>query len=102
MQRGLTPQITLWPVPDSNNYSFIYWGLTRIEDTGAATNTMDMPHRFIPALVAGLAYYIAMKKPELADRVQLLQGEYEKQFQLAADEDRDRSSLWIIPHVSSV
>ena len=102
VQRGLTPSITLWPIPDSNNYSFIYWGLTRIEDAGAATNTMDMPHRFIPALVAGLAYYTAMKKPELADRVQLLQAEYEKQFQLAADEDRDRSSLWIIPHVGSV
>lgn len=102
VQRGLTPQITVWPVPDVSTYSFIYWGLTRIEDTGQATNTMDIPHRFLPALVAGLAYYTAMKKVELMERVPFLQAEYEKQFQLAAEEDRDRSSLWIIPSASNM
>lgn len=102
VQRGLTPSITVWPVPDVSTYSFIYWGLTRIEDTGVASNTMDVPHRFLPALIAGLAYYTAMKKVDLMERVPFLQAEYEKQFQLAADEDRDRSSLWIIPSVGSM
>lgn len=100
--RSLTPTITLWPVPDANTYTFIYWRLRRIEDTGAATNTMDVPHRFIPALVAGLAYRIAMKKPELAERVMLLKQIYDEQFQLAAEEDRDRSSLYLFPHIGRV
>lgn len=100
--RSLTPTITLWPVPDLDTYSFIYWRLRRIEDTGAATNTVDVPHRFIPALVAGLAFRIAMKKPELQERAPFLKQVYDEQFQMAAEEDRDRSSLYLFPHIGRV
>lgn len=101
--RSITPAITLWPVPDSAaTYTFVYWRLRRIQDTGSATATMDIPHRFIPALVAGLAYYIAMSKRELESRVPFLKQEYEAQFQMAAEEDRDRTSLFIFPYQDQV
>ena len=56
------PTITLWPVPDaSQTYTFVYWRMRRIDDAGEGVNTMDVPFRFIPCMVAGLAYYLAMK-----------------------------------------
>lgn len=102
VQRTSTPSITLWPVPDVDTYTFVYWRLRRIQDSGAATNTVDIPHRFVPALVSGLAFYIAMSDPELERRVPFLKQEYEDQFKLAADEDRDRSSLFLFPQVDVV
>lgn len=92
-------RIKLWPVPQSDQFSIVYWALTRIDDAGAPTNTADMPYRFIPALVAGLAYHIATKKPEAMERVPYLKQEYETQFALAAEEDRDRSSIFLLPDV---
>lgn len=91
--------VTLWPVPDSSTpYTLAYYRLKGIDSIGgiaAATNTI--PPRFVPALVAGLAYYIAMKKPEVAERVIPLQQEYEKQFAMAADQDQDRAKLRVVP-----
>lgn len=92
-------QYTLWPVPDQA-YSVLYWRLRRIQDTGAsASNTMDVPFRFVPALVAGLAYYMALKSPksEIRANIPSLKQMYDEQFQLAADEDRDRSSVRFVP-----
>ena len=90
------PIINLWPAPDQA-YTFVYWRLRRMQDAGTAINTMDLPFRFIPALVAGLAYYVAMKKPQAQDRVIPLKQAYDEAFQLAADEDRDRSSVFFYP-----
>ena len=101
-QGGTTAQLsqyTLWPVPDQA-YSVLYWRLSRMQDTGAsASNTMDVPFRFVPALVAGLAYYMALKSPkqEIRANIPSLKQMYDEQFQLAADEDRDRSSLRFVP-----
>lgn len=95
-----TPTVTFWPVPQDASYTFVYWRMRRIQDTGAASNTMDVPSRFIPAMVAGLAYYIAMKKPDLMDRLPFLKAEYEEQFRLAYEEDRERIPLRIIPYQS--
>jgi hypothetical protein len=94
-----TTRIKVWPVP-SQDYTLVYWALSRMDDAGAATNTADMPYRFIPALVSGLAYHIATKKPAAMQRVPFLKQEYEEQFRLAADEDRDRSSVFFLPDVS--
>jgi hypothetical protein len=88
--------LNLWPVPDQA-YTLVYWKLARIEDAGGAANTADMPFRFIPALVSGLAYHIATKKPQAAARVPILKQIYEEQFALAADEDRDRASVYLLP-----
>ena len=101
VQRNATDvQVTLWPVPDATtSYTLAYYRLKGIDglSSGIGGATESIPPRFVPALVSGLAYYIAMKKPEVADRVIPLQQEYEKQFAMAADQDQDRSTLRIVP-----
>lgn len=92
------PTITVWPVPDgSTSYQFVYWMLRRIQDAGSGVETPDMPFRFLPCLVAGLAYYIAMKIPEGAPRIELLKGAYEEQWNLAAGEDREKAAIRLVP-----
>ena len=91
------PTVTLWPVPDSNSYTLQYWRMRRMEDAGNGVETADMTFRFYPCLVAGLAYHIAMKVPDLAPRLPLLKEEYENQFAMAASEDREKSTWRIVP-----
>tara|TARA_R100000482_G_scaffold123647_1_gene74127 strand:+ start:29 stop:568 length:540 start_codon:yes stop_codon:yes gene_type:complete len=95
--RQTTPQITLWPTPDSSSDSLVYYYVQRIEDVDALVNTTDAPFRFLPCMVAGLAYYLAMKKAP--ERVQLLKAVYEEEFQRAADEDEDRVALKLQPSI---
>ena len=71
--------------------------MRRIEDAGNGGNTLDVSFRFLPALAAGLAYYIAMKVPDLAGRLQMLKQEYEAQYDLAAGEDREKASVRFVP-----
>ena len=96
------PRINIWPVPDSNDYVFKYYRLRRIQDAGSGVQTADMNFRFLPCLVAGLAYHIAMKVPELAPRVEMLKAEYEAQFVLAAGEDREKTPFRFVPSVNRV
>ena len=95
------PQITLWPVPDSSTtYTLAYWYMKRMDDaTNPVSQTIEVPFRFYNALVSGLAYHIALKRPEAADRVSMLKDLADESFQLAADEDRDRSSARFTPFV---
>jgi len=93
------PTITVWPVPADNSYTFVYWRLRRIQDAGNGDGTADIPYRFLPALTAGLAYQIAMKRPEAAARIPMLQAEYERQWDLASSEDRDRAPLRMVPRI---
>lgn len=103
IDRQASPEYTLWPIPDSNDYTLAYWRLRRIEDTGAkGSNTMDVPDRFLPALTAGLAYHLAMKIPGGEKRVAALESAYEKQFDIAADDDRDRASVRFIPSIRRI
>ena len=91
--------VTLWPVPDVSTYTLSYFRLRGISGVSSGIGTTaDVPPRFVPCLVAGLAYYIAMKKPEVAARVQPLKQEYEFQFELAAAEDTDSSSIKFVPY----
>ena len=96
------PVVNVWPVPDNNNYVLYYWRMRRIEDAGSGVQTADMNFRFFPVLVAGLAYYIAMKVPELADRIPMLKAAYEEQFELAAGEDREKTSARFVPRVGRI
>lgn len=96
------PQINVWPVPDTSGYTFVYWRLRRIQDAGNGIETADMNFRFLPCLVAGLAYHIAMKEPELISRVDLLKQEYEAQFILAAGEDREKTPFRFVPTANRV
>jgi hypothetical protein len=89
---------TLWPVPDSADYSLFYYRLKGIDGLSSGiSGSAAIPPRFIPALVSGLAFHIAMKKPEAAARAQPLKAEYEEQFQRAAAEDSDRASWYLTP-----
>ena len=69
IERLNTPQFTVWPVPDNTQtYTLVYYRLRRIENAGDGVNTMDMPFRFLPCMVAGLAYHLALKIPGAAER----------------------------------
>ena len=92
------PQINVWPAPEqSNYYTFVYWRLRRIQDAGNGVNTMDMPFRFIPCMVAGLSYYLALKVPGGAERLGILKQQYDEAWQLAADEDREKAAVRFVP-----
>jgi len=92
------PNINVWPAPDQSNfYTFVYWRLRRIQDAGNGTNTQDIPFRLLPCLVAGLAYYIAMKIPEGLPRLEMLKASYEEQWALASTEDREKAPLRLAP-----
>lgn len=98
VNRTITPSVTVWPVPDQDStYTLIYWRMRRIQDAGNGVNTMDLPFRFIPCMVAGLAYYIAMKVPGGVERLQILKQQYDEAWQLAADEDREKASVRFVP-----
>ena len=97
------PAVTVWPVPDNvQTYQMVYWRMRRVQDAGAGVETSDMNFRFFPCLVAGLAYYIAMKVPELVDRVPMLKAVYEEQFELAAAEDREKAPIRFVPRMGRV
>ena len=99
INRQITPQINVWPTPDGNQYSFIYWRLRRIQDASGSTQTMDIPFRFLNCLVAGLAYYLSMKLPVDPGRRGELKMDYEEQLQMAMDEDREKSPIRLVPRV---
>ena len=100
IERGVAaPTLYVWPVPDKDTYKLNYWRLRRMEDAGEGAYTADMPFRFLPCLVAGLAYYIAMKTPELSDRVVMLKQMYDEQFEMAASEDRSKVSARFVPRI---
>ena len=93
-ERTISPRLYLYPAADTA-YTLKYYALLRMKDAGAYTNNAEIPFRFLPCLTAGLAYYIAMKKAP--DRIQLLKQIYEDEFQRAADQDGERTSLFLSP-----
>ena len=96
------PKVNVWPVPDNNNYVLYYWRMRRIEDAGSGVQTADMNFRFFPCLVAGLAYHIAMKVPELAERIPMLKAVYDEQFEMAAGEDREKTAARFVPRIGRI
>jgi hypothetical protein len=98
IERLNTPRITVWPIPDNSQpYVFVYWRLKRIQDAGTGVNTMDMPFRFLPCMVAGLAYYLALKVPGGAERLGILKTQYDEAWQLASEEDREKAAVRFVP-----
>jgi hypothetical protein len=98
IQRLIAPQVTVWPVPDAvTTYTLVYWRLRRIQDAGNGANTPDVPFRFLPALVAGLAYYVAMKVPGGLDRLQMLEKQYTDALDIAFSEDREKAAVRFVP-----
>ena len=93
------PTINVWPAPDQSNfYTFVYYRLRRIQDAGNGVTIEDIPFRFIPAMVAGLASYLSMKLPNVdPNRIAMLKQDYDQAFQLAADEDREKAPVRFVP-----
>jgi hypothetical protein len=93
------PSITVWPTPDQTGvYQFVYWYLRRIQDAGAGGEaTQDIPFRFIPCLVSGLAYYLAMKLPGGMERLQILKAQYDEDWDRASSEDREKAAVRFVP-----
>jgi len=97
------PQVVVWPAPDQGTalnpyYNFVYWRMRRIQDAGNGVNTQDIPFRFVNCMVAGLAYYLSMKLPNMdMQRAVALKAVYDEQFQLAAEEDREKAPIRFIP-----
>jgi hypothetical protein len=93
-----SPKVVLYPTPDQDGkYSFVYWRMRRIQDAGGGINTQDIPFRFLNCLIAGLAYYLSMKLQGAAERAPMLKAQYEEQWKFAADEDREKAPLRIVP-----
>jgi len=98
IERLDTPRVTLWPVPDnSQTYQLVYWRMRRIQNAGDGVNTMDMPFRFIPCMVAGLAYYLALKVPDAINRLEVLKMQYDEAWTLASGEDQEKAALRFVP-----
>jgi hypothetical protein len=94
------PCINVWPTPNSpgNQYTFVYYRMRRMQDAGDGINTEDVPFRFIPALVAGLAYHLSMKLDGVdPNRIVGLKMAYDEVFQQAAEEDREKASIRFVP-----
>lgn len=97
------PTITLWPVPDgSTPYTLAYWRLRRLQDAGNGGNTQDVPFRFVPALIAGLAYHLSMKVPGGLERAAILKAQFDEALMLAESEDRDRSPIRLVPRIGGI
>ena len=91
------PAVTVWPTPDNSTpYQFVYYRLRRVQDAGAGVETADI-FRFLPCLVAGLAYHIAIKVPELMPRIEMLKKIYDETFEIAAGEDREKAAIRFVP-----
>ena len=90
--------ITVWPTPNpGTTYQFVYWRMRRMQDAGGGIKTMDVPFRFLPCLVAGLAYYIALKVPDGINRLQLLKEQYDEAWMIAAGEDQEKAAVRFVP-----
>lgn len=94
------PCINVWPTPNApgDQYMFVYYRLRRIQDAGTGVTVQDIPFRFIPCMVAGLAYQLSMKLPDIDPiRISALKMDYEQQWDSAAAEDREKAPLRFVP-----
>jgi hypothetical protein len=94
------PCLNIWPTPDGGGgpYTMVYWRMRRIQDAGTGVNIQDVPFRFINCLVAGLSYLMSVKiQGTDPNRVLFLKQDYEDQFTLAAQEDRETAPIRFVP-----
>jgi hypothetical protein len=96
------PCINVWPTPNApgDQYTFVYYRLRRMQDAGTGTSIEDIPFRLVTAMVAGLAYNLSVKLPDVdPNRIPMLKADYEQQWQLASDEDREKAAVRFVPRV---
>jgi hypothetical protein len=102
VNRQIIPELVLWPVPNTTPYVLVCGRMRRLQDAGTGLTTQDIPFRFMQALIAGLAYHMAMKFPEGLPRVSMLKQQYDEAWMLASDEDRDKSPVRLVPRIASL
>jgi len=94
------PAINIWPTPNApgDQYTLVYYRMRRIQDAGTGTSVQDIPFRFIPCMVAGLAVQLSMKLPDIdPQRIMALKADYEQQWDIAQAEDRETAPLRFVP-----
>ena len=92
-------------MPDNTQtYTFRYYRVRRLYDiTKSAIENADVPFRFLPSLINGLAYYLAMKRPNTpGDRIMMLKGNYEETFRAAFESDKQRADMRIVPRLGYI
>jgi hypothetical protein len=95
---NVPPRVNVWPVPDgSQPYTLVYWRLRRLQDIETGLTSADVPFRFLPCMIAGLAYHLALKVPGGLERLGILKEQYDAAWDHASSEDRDRSSVRFVP-----
>jgi len=100
------PQINVWPSPDQGSlaspyYYFVYWRLRRMVDAGTGVNVEDIPFRFQNCMVAGLAYMISIKLPDIDPmRIAMLKAQYDEAWDLASAEDREKAPDRFVPRTT--
>jgi hypothetical protein len=104
VERHTTPQLIVWPVPQYDGYTVRWWRATRPLDVGNVDTTAGVPTRFLEALTSGLAWHLAMKspQPQIKQIAGMLKQYYDEQLSLAQSEDRDRSSVRLVPRMYRV
>ena len=100
LERLITPVIHLYPAPENSTDKLIYYSWQRIQDATASLNDLDIPNRFMPCLVSGLAYYLCLKKN--TQKISIIQPLYEQNLENAIKYDEDRSSIHIVPNRSYI
>ena len=95
LERVKTPIIHLYPTPENSTDKLIYYVWQRIQDSTASVNDVDIPSRFMPPLVSGLAYYLCLKKN--VQKLEIIKQQYEQDLMNALKYDEDRSSVRLVP-----
>tara|TARA_R110002153_G_scaffold34762_2_gene103686 strand:- start:1026 stop:1703 length:678 start_codon:yes stop_codon:yes gene_type:complete len=96
------PVMSLWPIPENSTDVLKIETVTELQDVNkSAIQNADLPKRFLPPLTCGLSYYMAMKRPGVADtRIAMLKANYEETLARAMEEDRERASLYLLPRLT--
>ena len=96
------PVMSLWPIPENSTDVIKIETVTELQDVNkSAIQNADLPKRFLPPLTCGLSYYMAMKRPGVADtRIAMLKANYEEILARAMEEDRERASLYLLPRLT--
>jgi hypothetical protein len=104
VERHTLPQLIVWPVPQYDGYTIRWWRAARPLDVGNVDTTAGVPTRFLEALTSGLAWHLAMKSPvpPIKQTAPILKQYYDDQLSLAQNEDRDRSSVRLVPRMYRV
>ena len=105
IRRGRSnPELYLWPVPDNNDYSLKIEKIKYLQDVNkSAGQIADVSRRFLPCMTAGVAYFMSLKRAGIdGNRIMFIKQEYEERLARAMDEDRERTSLRIVPKLNLV